>query len=158
MCLILMSTGYLALLAPLVISFTFNIFFVLNFCRARVSANKDSCVVEDEGRVGSLNVEWNSFLPRTKWCNFTRLIIYAWTEKKDGWLHSRLKNLLLTSVLTYSRKTHSECLGLKRSFIGRLCWRLSPFWALVGLEGLKFLILYTTFLKFSKSTSWSRST
>ena len=57
MCLILMSTGCLALLAPLVINFTFNIFFVLNFCRARVSTNKDSCVVEDEGRVGSLNVE-----------------------------------------------------------------------------------------------------
>ena len=37
--------------------FTFNIFFVFNFCRARVSTNKDSCVVEDEGRVGSLNVE-----------------------------------------------------------------------------------------------------
>ena len=105
--------------------FTFNIFFVFNFCRARVSTNKDSCVVEDEGRVGSLNVEWNSFLPRTKWCNFTKLMIYAWIEKKDGWLHSRLKNLLLTSVLTYSRKTHSECLGLNRSFIRRLCWRLS---------------------------------
>ena len=52
----LMSTGCLALLA-LVINFTFNIFLVLNFCIARVSTNKDSCVVEDEGRVGSLNVE-----------------------------------------------------------------------------------------------------
>ena len=35
-----------------------------------MSTNKDSCVVEDEGRVGSLNVEGYS-------CNFTKLMIYA---------------------------------------------------------------------------------